>query len=376
MKQFDFDKKIWSYIIGIALIVVCIMHLDKIGGLLLYVWNAIQVVVYGGMIAYVLNLVMTRIERLLEKANNRILLKLKRSIALLLSICIIITIIYLLLAIVIPTLSEASQVLIKVLPGYFDDTQKFLMNLFENNPQIVKLLGNIQIDWKKLFDQAFAFLGTGISSVLGSTFNIVNVVVGILFDALLAIILAIYILLDKERFIRLYYRLSKLYLKPSQSEKLTNTLRVIHQTFSAFIGGQCIEAVILGSLCATGMYILKMPYPLMIGVLVGLINIIPMIGAYIGGAIGMFMVFTVNPMLSIGFLVYLCILQQFESNVIYPRVVGNSVGLPGIYVMMTVVVFGALAGIAGMLLGIPLVASIYKLAKKHVEKKEEESVSN
>ena len=121
-----------------------------------------------------------------------------------------------------------------------------------------------------------------------------------------------------------------------------------------------------------GMYLLNMPYPLMIGVLVGLINIIPMIGAYIGGAIGMFMVFTVDPMMSLGFLVYLCILQQFESNVIYPRVVGSSVGLPGIYVMMTVVVFGSLAGIPGMFLGIPTVASIYKLAKIHIQNKEKE----
>lgn len=372
MKQMNLDKQIWKYIIGIACIIVCIMYLDKVGSLLSFIWNAVKVLVYGGMIAYVLNLIMTRIERLIEKLKQPILYKIKRPLALLLSLLIIGTIIYLLLAIVIPALAEASQVLLRVLPGYFNDLQKLLIDLFENNPQIVKILENMEIDWKKLLDQAFAFLGTGISSVVGSTFSIMNVVIGILFDALLSIILAIYILLDKERFIRLYYRLSKLYLKQNQRDKLTHALRVIHQSFSAFIGGQCIEATILGGLCATGMYILRMPYPLMIGVLVGLINIIPMIGAYIGGAIGMFMVFTVNPMLSLGFLVYLCILQQFESNVIYPRVVGNSVGLPGIYVMITVVVFGSLAGIIGMLLGIPLMASIYKLAKLHVENKEKQ----
>lgn len=372
MKQMNLDKQIWKYIIGIACIVVCIMYLDKVGSLLSFIWNAVKVLVYGGMIAYVLNLIMTRIERLIERLKQPILYKIKRPLALLLSLLIIGTIIYLLLAIVIPALAEASQVLLRVLPGYFNDLQKLLIDLFENNPQIVKILENMEIDWKKLLDQAFAFLGTGISSVVGSTFSIMNVVIGILFDALLSIILAIYILLDKERFIRLYYRLSKLYLKQNQRDKLTHALRVIHQSFSAFIGGQCIEATILGGLCATGMYILHMPYPLMIGVLVGLINIIPMIGAYIGGAIGMFMVFTVNPMLSLGFLVYLCILQQFESNVIYPRVVGNSVGLPGIYVMITVVVFGSLAGIVGMLLGIPLMASIYKLTKLHVENKEKQ----
>ena len=113
-----------------------------------------------------------------------------------------------------------------------------------------------------------------------------------------------------------------------------------------------------------------MPYALMIGILVGFINIIPIVGAYVGGAIGVFMVFTVNPMMAIGFLIFLVILQQFESNFIYLRVVGNSVGLPGIYVLASVMVFGTLAGIPGMFLGIPTVASIYKLAKIYIKKKE------
>lgn len=370
MKQFNIDKKIWSYIIGIALIIVCIINLDKVGGVLSVIWNAIKVLVFGGMIAYVLNLIMTRIEKLIEKTKSKPLVKMKRGLSLLSSLLIVGMIVYLLLAIVIPSLGEASQVLIRVLPQYFEEIQRFLTNLFENNAQIVKLLDNLEVNWKQMIDQAVSFLGSGISSVVGSTFNIVNVVVSSIFNGFLSIIFAIYILLDKERFIRLYHRLCNLYLSKKQYEKLTNALNIIHQSFSAFIGGQCIDASILGILCATGMYLLKMPYPLMIGALVGLINIIPMIGAYIGGAIGMFMVFTVNPMLSLGFLVYLCILQQFESNIIYPRVVGSSVGLPGIYVMMTVVVFGSLAGIPGMLLGIPTMASVYKLVRIHIENKE------
>ena len=151
---------------------------------------------------------------------------------------------------------------------------------------------------------------------------------------------------------------------------LCKCLNIINQTFSAFIGGQCIEATILGTLCTLGMIILRMPYPAMIGTLVGVINIIPMIGAYIGGAIGMFMVFTVSPIMSLWFLLYLCILQQIESNVIYPHVVGNSVGLPGIYVMMTVVIFGSLAGIPGMFLGIPTMASVYKIGVLYLSRKE------
>ena len=163
-------------------------------------------------------------------------------------------------------------------------------------------------------------------------------------------IFAIYVLLEKERFVQLYHRLTNLYLSETVKRRMDRCLNIINQTFSAFIGGQCIEATILGTLCTLGMIILRMPYPAMIGTLVGVINIIPMIGAYIGGAIGMFMVFTVSPIMSLWFLLYLCI--------------------PGIYVMMTVVIFGSLAGIPGMFLGIPTMASVYKIGVLYLNRKE------
>lgn len=376
MKKFGTDRKIWAYIIGIALIVLCILNLDKVNDFIWMLWNAIKVLVFGGMIAYVLNLIMFRIEKGIEKSNIKPLIKGKRMISLLSSLVFVSVVIYLSIAIVVPALADAGQVLLKVLPYYFNNIQKFLTDLFENNPEIVHFISELEINWKDLMDQSIAFLSSGIGNVLGSTFNMVNAVVSSVFNAVLAIIFAIYLLAEKERFISLYHRLSNLFLTKERKDEMTNALRIVHQCFGSFIGGQCIEATILGTLCATGMYLLNMPYPLMIGVLVGTINIIPMIGAYIGGAIGMFMVFTVNPMMSLGFLVYLCILQQFESNVIYPRVVGSSVGLPGIYVMMTVVVFGALAGIPGMFLGIPMVASIYKLARIHLRKLEQKKLES
>ena len=372
MKSFGTDKKIWAYILGIAFLTVCILNLEQVGKVLSVLWSAIKVLVFGGMIAYVLNLVMNRIEKFFGRFHNKFITRFNTALSLLASLLFVVLVVYILLAIVIPALGQAGQVLIRVLPQYFQDIQKFLTNLFENNPNVVEAIGNLEIDWKDLIDQSISFLGHGIGNVLGATFNVVNIVISSVVNAVLSIIFAIYVLLDKNRFIRLYHRLGDLYLGKERKDKLTDALQIINQSFGSFIGGQCIEATILGTLCAIGMYILHMPYPLMIGALVGLINIIPMIGAYIGGSIGMFMVFTVDPMLSLGFLVYLCILQQFESNIIYPRVVGSSVGLPGIYVMMTVVVFGSLAGIPGMFLGIPTVASIYKLTRIHIENKEKE----
>ena len=277
---------------------------------------------------------------------------------------------YFLITLVVPSLSEAIGVIVQVLPKYFENAQKFLVNLFENNPQLADSIGNLDIDWKNLIQSGINVLSTGVTNVVGTTFNVVTVIVNSVFNFVLMFIFAIYVLLEKERFVQLYHRLTKLYLSETVKRRMDKCLHIINQTFSAFIGGQCIEATILGTLCTLGMIILRMPYPAMIGTLVGVINIIPMIGAYIGGAIGMFMVFTVSPIMSLWFLLYLCILQQIESNVIYPHVVGNSVGLPGIYVMMTVVIFGSLAGIPGMFLGIPTMASVYKIGVLYLNRKE------
>ena len=364
MKKTITDTKIWLYILGIAALVIVIMKLDLIVDFLWMLWNACSILVFGAMLAYIINLILKRVEKGIEKIP--VIRKQKRGISLLISLAIIILIFYAMITLVVPSLIEAGTVLAKVLPGYFQQIQNFLVDLFEKYPEVVKTIQHVEIDWKNLLDQAWAIFTSGLSSIVGTTINLVTVVINSVVNIFLMIIVAIYFLLEKERFVRLYHRLTNLYLKPKVKQLIDHTLKVFDQSFGAFICGQCLEAAILGSLCALGMTILHMPYPLMIGTLVGVINIIPMIGAYIGGAIGVFMVFTVNPITAIWFLIYLCILQQIESNLIYPRVVGSSVGLPGVYVMMTVIVFGSLAGILGMLFGIPIMASIYRLSKEYV----------
>lgn len=358
-------KSLWIYILGITLIIIGLIKLDTLISMISIFWNACKVLVFGAMLAFVINLVMSRIEKHLG-----FITKGKRAISLLLSLILIALFVYFLITLVVPSFSEAIGVILTVLPKYFDNAQKFLVEIFENNPQLSNYISNLDIDWKNLIQSVMSVISTGVTNVVGTTFNVVTMIVNSIFNFVLMLIFAIYVLLEKERFVSLYHRLTNLYLQEVTKNRLDKCLRIINQTFSAFVGGQCIEATILGTLCTLGMIILRMPYPAMIGTLVGVINIIPMIGAYIGGAIGMFMVFTVNPILSLWFLLYLCILQQIESNVIYPRVVGNSVGLPGIYVMMTVVVFGSLAGIPGMFLGIPSVASIYKIGVLYLNQKE------
>lgn len=359
------NKNIWKYIAGITIIVIGVLKLDVLLNMISMVWNASKVLVFGGMLAFVINLVMVRIENKLDFVQQG-----RRTISLITSLIFISLFIYFLITLVFPSLMEAGKVLIRVCPEYFDSIQKYLADLFENNPQIYRFIVSLDIDWKNILQNSFSVITAGVTNVVGTTVSVVSVVVSSVFNFILMVIFAIYVLLEKERFERLYHRLTDLYLPENLKSDLDVALKIIYKTFGAFVGGQCIEATILGSLCALGMYILHMPYPIMVGTLVGFINIIPMIGAYIGGAIGMFMVFTVSPITSLWFLLYLCILQQIESNLIYPKVVGNSVGLPGIYVMMTVIVFGSLAGIAGMFLGIPAVASFYKIMKLYIDRKE------
>lgn len=176
---------------------------------------------------------------------------------------------------------------------------------------------------------------------------------------------------------RWYYTFLDLYVSKKRRTHLTRDLRIINQSFKSFIIGEIIEAAILSTMCIVGMLILQLPYATMIGILVGVINMIPMIGAFIGGGIGAFIIFTISPTKCLIFLVFLVIIQQIESNVFFPRVIGNKVGLPGIFVMITIVVGGTLFGVAGMILGVPLMASMYKIARLNLaetqKKRDEEA---
>ena len=164
-------------------------------------------------------------------------------------------------------------------------------------------------------------------------------------------------------------KIARAYCKPALVEKALGVLKVANETFSSFIVGQCTEAVILGTLCVIGMKICQFPYAPMIGAFVGATALIPVVGAYLGGAVGFLMILTVSPLKAVLFVVFLVILQQLEGNIIYPRVVGSSIGLPGMWVLAAVTIGGGLAGVGGMLLGVPLTATIYKLLRSDVNKR-------
>ncbi|MBR5267559.1 MAG: AI-2E family transporter, partial [Lachnospiraceae bacterium] len=236
-------------------------------------------------------------------------------------------------------------------------------------PAIQESLQNLNIDWESTIRKALEVVAVGAGGLFSSVVTVIGSLFGTMAQFIIGTIFAIYILSSKETLAEKTDNLMKAYMKPTTREKILYVAGTVHETFSAFIVGQCMEAVIIGSLCAVGMMVLKMPYAVMTGTVVGVTALIPVVGAYIGAIIGAFMVFTVNPMQAVIFIVFLLILQQLEGNLIYPKVVGSSIGLPGMWVLAAVTIGGGVFGIGGMLLGVPLTASLYKLLEADVEKR-------
>ena len=219
--------------------------------------------------------------------------------------------------------------------------------------------------------EVMSVVASGVGGVAQAAMGAVSATVSGIAKFLIALIFAIYLLMGKETLGKQVNRLMDNYLLTSWNETIRYIVRVFDNSFHKFIVGQCIEAVVLGVLCILGMSLLRLPYAMMIGTLIGFTALIPVAGAYIGAGVGAFMILTVSPVKALIFLIFVVILQQLEGNLIYPKVVGSSIGLPGIWVLAAVTIGGGLIGIPGMLLGVPTVAAIYQLLKNNLNKKEE-----
>ncbi len=336
--------------------------------------GAVSPLVTGFIIAYVVNILMSRYEKLLfPKLRNKAARKLKRPVSLLLAFVTLVAVVALVIWLIVPKLVDCVALLINELPkairGVIDWMEKFHVLPEDIIASLEK------IDWKSRVGEIFNAVTTGIGSVVNVALSVVTSVFSALVSAFLSTIFAIYLLVDKEGLISRASRLSKRIMPEKWYSRTAYFLNVANDCFSRYIIGQCTEAVILGALCTVGMLILGLPYATMIGALVAFTALIPVAGAYIGAAVGAFMILTVSPIKAVVFIVFLVILQQFEGNVIYPRVVGSSMGLPGIWVLAAVTVGGGIMGIAGMLIGVPLAATVYRLVARDVRRWEKEQAA-
>lgn len=364
-------KKNVIYIVIAFVFIMIIKYSDFIiskAGMLISIAKPI---IIGCVMAYIINILTSGIENIgVFKSQSSPLYKFRRPISILCSFVIIFLVITLLIKIIIPQITEAVGVIIAGVPPIIEKLSKWLVNTV-SVPEVGNFVNSLDISWPSLIQKATTYLTTGISGVLSSTFVIVNGVTGVIMHFVIALIFAIYILAGKDKLAYQFNIVFKTYSNDKIYNKVMYFLNIANDTFKKFIIGQFTEAIIIGVLCTVGMMLLKFPYATMIGTLIGTTALLPVVGAYLGAFIGAFMIFTVNPIQSIGFLVFIVVLQQLEGNLIYPRVVGSSIGLPGIWVLGAVTVGGGIGGITGMLIAVPLTATIYKILKEDVKKKTE-----
>lgn len=366
MEEIKFDYRKILEIVLIA--IVCYWGLNNYKIIFNSFNNILSVIMpflLGFMIAFILNVLMIRVEKLLMKLfNGKIFNYCKRIISISLSILILIGILVLIINLVIPEISNAIKLIINSLPEVFEDIQAWSKSNSDISPRLESVLNNI--DLNAITSEFSNIVKIGFTGVLGSTVDLLSMVVGSIFNLIVGFVFAFYILVSKESLKRQTHKLMRAYLPEKASIKLVEIATLSRTTFTNFIIGQTIEAIILGGLCAIGMQILGFPYAPMVGTLVGITAFVPIVGAFIGGGIGAFMIMTVDPMQAVFFIVYLIVLQQLEGDLIYPRVVGSSVGLPSIWVLFAVTVGGGLWGIAGVLFSVPVLSVIYALVKEHI----------
>lgn len=336
-----------------------------------YVGAAIGLIIpfiVGGAIAFILNVPMKFIERVFfekpKKYGSRLAQKLARPISMLLSIFFVIAIIMIVVLVVAPELAATFMTVVKTIDKNLPILQAWLEEIFQDNSAIVEWINSIDIQPQKILDSAINLIRNGVDNVLTSTVSATLGIVNTAMNAVIGFIFAIYILLQKETLLRQMKKALYALLPEDMVEYIIHVGKLANQTFANFITGQCIEAVILGTMFFVVMSVLRFPYALLVGVLIAFTALIPMFGGFIGCAIGFILILMVSPMKAFIFLGIFLVLQQLEGNLIYPHVVGNSVGLPSIWVLVAVSVGGSLMGVIGMLVFIPLTSVLYALFRE------------
>ena len=356
------------------LLVVCggvafycgLQHLGVVAGAVVWLLGILSPFVLGGAIAFVLNVPMRAIERHLFP-NQRRLTKLRRPLALVLTLVALTGVLTLAFCVIGPGIKDAVMSIATQVPDAFDRLYQRLLGLEQYLPQIKDLVGDLAIDWKSLSQKALSLAQSWGGSLISSGGGLMVGVVSGVSTFVIGLIFSFYILLQKEKLARQGRQVLYGLLPLKQADRALEVLRLAERTFSNFLSGQCVEACILGTLFVIAMTIFRMPYALLVGVLIALTALIPIVGAFIGCAVGALLIAITDPWKALAFIILFLVLQQIEGNLIYPHVVGSSVGLPSIWVLAAVTLGGKLMGVGGMLFFIPLCSVLYALFRDFVK---------
>ena len=362
-------KDIIKLILFTVTIIFAFINIKSIAIFFLYIIKILMPFIIGIFIAFVLNVLLNFIEnKLFKKFNSKKWIKLKRPLSILITFIIIITVLLFILGLLIPQLQNTVSLFTKNFDNYKNQTIEILNNFGINNETINKYNTSIN----NIKDEITNYINNNKNEIMETTLGIASSLLGTITSLILGIVFAIYLLLKKEDLARQFKKIMRAYLPKKYEKRIQDIANLTNITFGNFITGQCLEALIIGLLCFIGMIILQIPYASTISVLVGFTALIPVFGAFIGTFIGAFLIFMISPLKAIIFIIFIIILQQLEGNIIYPKVVGKSVGLPSIWVMVAVTVGASVYGVLGMLLSVPLCSILYSIIKTDVNSKIEE----
>lgn len=378
-KKKEYKKWVVQCIFLTTILILILQKFSVIVDFLKNIWGIAFPLILGAVIAYILNLLMSKLEKLyFPNSEQKIVKKSRRIVCMILSILIVAGILILVIQLVVPELVRAFGLIAEMAPEYFEKLGIWILGYLETFPDIERsiqnAIENLSINWEELFRNLLGYATSGVSGIVNSTLSFVIFLVGGVINFVIALIFALYILISKEKLLTQVKKICRAYLNDKMRKKIEDICYIANDTFSSFIIGQVTEAVILGGLCAAGMLLLRFPYAAMTGAFIGVTALIPIVGAYLGAGVGAFMILTEDPMQAVLFLVFIVILQQLEGNIIYPKVVGSSIGLPGLWVLAAVTIGGGLSGILGMLLSVPVAATVYKLVRKDVNERVEKKV--
>lgn len=365
-----FMRKVFVLIACSIVFAWLVLDTQRVGKLVSSVWGLISPFVLGAAIAFVFNVPMRAIERQLDGVHN---IGVRRTISILLTILALVLVIMFVVELLVPQISATVDALSAKIPAFIERTANSLMLWLEENPDMkawVYETTNLEsIEWSSVLKNALTFISNRVTTWMGGAVNVIGNVTSGIVNTVIGIVFALYCLSRKEILARQGRRILYAILPEKTTDEAIRILRLTNVTFSNFISGQGLEAVILGALFAVVMALFKMPYIPLVSVTIAVTALIPVVGAFVGCIVGAFFILVNDPVQAFTFVVMFLVLQQIENNLIYPRVVGTSIGLPGMWVLVAVTIGGELMGVGGMLVMIPLASVFYSLLREFTNKR-------
>lgn len=371
------DKNMVRYIIRALLLIIlfawALMNLNAVMKFLGKVISLFSPFLIGGGIAFLINVVLNPLERCWNRVYKKAPAKLTRPVCLTISAVLVLGILFAVAFMMIPSLRESGDEFIQNIPIYVDEIGCWWADTVHFAAKYNIVLPEYAIDSDLLIEKITTFINDEGSGIITVTWGAATSILSGLVDVLLAFVFALYLLAKKEVVAAHLKNLTTTVLPQARAKRLLSIASLTNQTFTNFVSGQLTEAVIIGVLCFFGMLILRIPYAGAVSAFVAVTALVPIFGAWLGGGLGAFLILLAKPIKAVWFIVYLLILQQVEGNLIYPKVVGKSVGLPGLLVLMAVTIGGGAFGVLGMLFSVPVCAVLYSLYLEFMHKSDAQS---